>query len=154
MADKETPKDVKSVKTVTVSLNDVLAKIRGRRNDGQVKFSEPGSDGRVTVTVKAISKAGPDHPHKGRFYPVEGSFAIPHEVIEDEKARYGFALATYSVFLGHSTTYRDTEAGVKPKAIKDAAKGIRSVRTELVEAGHDEGTIDLIIAALDAKSGK
>ena len=154
MATKETPTDTKPVKTVTVSLDDVLKKIRGKRNSGNVMFSEPDDKGLVTVSVKAVSKAGPDHPHKGRFYPVEGSFTIPEKVIEDEKARYGFGLATYSVFLDHGTTYRDTEAGTKPKVIKTTASTVKSERAYLVEQGVAPEQVDLIIAALDKKAGK
>lgn len=152
MADKETPKDSKPELSVAISLTDVQKIIAGVKADGRVTLSKPNSKGAIDVTIRATSKAGPDHPHKGRLYPVFASFTIPEYVVDTDEKKFAFVKAGYTAGLGHSTTYRATEEGTKPKQVGKAADTVEAQRTMLVESGVDEAAIDAIVEALRDKA--
>jgi hypothetical protein len=152
MAKEETREDVKPVKTVTISVEDVQKKISNIRTDGKVSLTEPDGNGNVVVTVKATSKGDKDHPHTGRYYPIEAVLTVPEAVVSSPEGKFAFIKAAYSVGLDHSTAYRDTEAGVKPKAMKRAAEALTSEETLRAAGATDEEI--RVAAKLSAKLSK
>ena len=154
MAKDETPKDSKPVKSVAISLTSIQKIIRGVRTDGKVSLTKPDDNGNIDVTIRATSKAGPDHPHTGRFYPIEGTVTVPKVAFDSDEKKFAFIKAAYTAGLNESTSYRDTEAGTKPKVIKTTASTVKSERDYLVAQGVAPEQVDLIIAALDKKAGK
>ncbi|KKL78893.1 hypothetical protein LCGC14_2020290 [marine sediment metagenome] len=154
MAAKEVSKDTMPILSVKISLTAIQKVIRGVRTDGKVTLSKPDDNGNISVTIQATSKAGPDHPHTGRFYPIEGMVTVPEVAFDSDEKKFAFIKAAYTAGLNESTTYRDTEAGTKPKVIKTTASTVKSERDYLVAQGVAPEQVDLIIAALDKKAGK